>query len=106
MSFWKDLNKALSGAASVVSNAAGAANDSLNLLNNSIQDSLESQAYEREQNKILDKLEADVEFAKEYKRQIARLKMTGLSRAQIKVILDKNMPKNDDISVEELLKAE
>lgn len=106
MSLLKDLCTAVSGAAGVLSDTAGAAKDSIALLNNSIQDSLETQAYEREQNKIIARLEADVAFAKEYKKQVERLKMTGLSRAQIKLILAKNMPKNDDITVEELMNQE
>lgn len=100
-----DLSKLVKEGTTVLSNAASAANDGLAMLSNTIQDGLENQEYERKQDKILARLEADIDFAKEYKRLFAKLKLLGLSRKQIQEILEKNLPKEKevDIDITELL---
>lgn len=105
MSVLGDLSKLVKEGTTVLSNTASAANDGLLMLSNTIQDGLENQEYERKQNKILARLEADIDFAKEYKRLFAKLKLLGLSRKQIQEILEKNLPKEKevDIDISELL---
>lgn len=103
MGMLKSLKSAVVGVATVVSDTTEAAKGSLSLLNNTITDSIEQQSYEREQSKVLSRLEADINFAREYKLQMYKLKSLGLSRAQIKLILEKNIPKTSDISVDDLL---
>lgn len=107
MSMLSELCNAVSDGANVLSRTAGTLNKSIGLFDNAIQDSLEAQEYEREQNRVLAKMKADIQFAAQYKKMVSQLKRLNLTRAQIAEILKKNMPKTEDeLTIDDLLNAE
>lgn len=76
------------------------------VIDNELQDALEQQQYERERTKVLDKLQADIEFIREYKKLVNQLKYTGATQTQIRQVLQANLPQTEDLNIDDLLKAE
>ena len=99
MGAWKDCCGAISTGFKFLHNG-------ITVLDNEIQDSLEIQQYERERSKVLDKFNADIEFMREYKKLVNQLKYTGATRGQILQVLKANLPKSENLNIEELLQAE
>ena len=99
MGAWRD-------ALGAISVGFKALNNGITVLDNEIQDSLENQRHEQERNKILAKLQNDIQFIKEYKALVNQLKYTGATRTQIAQIIRANMPKSESINIDELLKNE
>ena len=99
MGAWKDF-------CSFIGAASSGAKKGIMLIDNEFQDALEQQQYERERTNVLDKLNADIEFIREYKKLVNQLKYTGATRAQIKQVLIANLPQNENINIDELLKTE
>ncbi len=107
MTMLGELCNAVSDGANVLSRTANTLNKSIGLFDNAVQDSLEAQEYEREQNRILAKMQADIKFAAQYKKMVSQLKLLNLTRAQIAAIIKKNMPKTEDeLTIDDLLNAE